>query len=235
MTRNPTALALLAILLAPAANASAQSKELPDRTPAPPVMYQIAATLTTLRALETRGVSVERWTRSGEVRVGRVAGPSAEGSGLAVRLHTLATDDHARFHGTVAVLDGSSAELWTGTVHPERVRVRRVIGSDRGSEVRVYDTRTLVPVRTGFRVAPRRQPDGRIELEIAPIIEERTERGTVVRAAAATRVVAAPGQPVAVASAASRNEHITIDPFGRIDHREGANESAFIVVAEEIP
>lgn len=234
MTPNPISLALLGTLLILPAAVLAETAEPPDRGPGRPVMYRIAATLTTLRALETRGISVEGWTRSGEVRVGRVAGPPTEGSGLAVRLHTLSTDDHSRFHGTVAVLDGGSAELWTGTVHPERVRVRRVIGTGHGSEVRVYDTRTLVPLRTGFRVVPQRQPDGRVELEIAPIVEERTEQGHVVRAAAATRVVAAPGQPVAVASAASRNEHVAIDPFGRVDHREGANESAFVVVAEEL-
>ncbi len=187
-----------------------------------PASYRVSTTLTRMLDLDRAGVSVSGWIRAGDVRIGR-AGPVPAGIRIAPR--GLLSQEESSFAGQVAVLEGSSAEIWTGTVHPER----QTFLDARGGRVRVYETATLVPVQTGFRVRPRGRSDGSIELELAPVIAERSEDGTIVRAAATSTVVVQPGETLVVASAHEAGTEIAIDPFGTLDHREGANDTAMLV------
>jgi hypothetical protein len=113
-------------------------------------------------------------------------------------------------------------------VFPER----QTFADGRGGRIRVYETATLVPVQTGFRVRPRGRADGSIEVEITPVISERDADGTLVRAAAATAVVVRPGETVVIASAHETGAQIALDPFATLDYREGANDSALLVRVE---
>ena len=103
---------------------------------------------------------------------------------------------------------------------------------ERPGGFRVRETTLLVPSQTGFRVVPRRLPDGLVELEIAPIISERRADGIVVRSAAQSRIAVRPGELVAVASLSRVGSSRRIDPFGSLQHTEGAEESLLLVRVE---
>lgn len=190
-----------------------------------PASYEVSTTLTRMLDLDRAGVSVTGWIQAGDVRIGR-AGRIPDGIRIAPR--GLLAQEESAFAGQVAVLEGNTAEIWTGTTYPERQTYRDA----RGGGIRVYETATLVPVQTGFRVRPRGRADGSIELELAPVIAERGEDGNIVRAAAATRVVVRPGETLVVASAHESGAEIAIDPFASADTREGANDSAMLVRVE---
>jgi hypothetical protein len=130
-----------------------------------PATYQVRSTLTSLRELEAAGLSVREWRRSPDVRVAALDGPAA---GLALRVHASRSRDDRRFEGTVAVLDGHGAEIWTGAIYP--ARLRGLYATPSGVVRR--ETTALVAVRTGLRVRPRALGDGSIDLELEPIIED---------------------------------------------------------------
>jgi hypothetical protein len=203
----------------------AEALETLERIDVRPASYQVWSTLTRTADLERAGVTVSGWVRAGDVRIGRAGWVPR---GIWVSPRGLLARQESSFTGQVAVLEGNAAELWTGTVFPERQTFR----DERGGQVRVYETATLVPVQTGFRVRPHGRADGSIELELTPVIAERSADGTVVRAAAATAVVVRPGETVVIASAHETGAQIAIDPFATLDHREGANDSAMLVRVE---
>jgi hypothetical protein len=195
-----------------------------DRTPA---MYQVHSSMTTLSDLAASGVAVDGWIEAGDVRVGRVPGPA---DGIRVRVRSALGEGERRFEGAVSTMDGQPAEIWTGSDYPARARTLH----ERAGRLRVYETTTLVPVRTGFRVIPRGMGDGSIELEIAPLVEESMAEGLVVHASVASRVRVQPGQAVLVAASRGRDSEVAIDPFGAVDHREGASDSALIVRVDRL-
>jgi hypothetical protein len=192
-----------------------------------PVMYQVHSAMTTLSDLAASGVAVDGWVQAGDVRVGRVPGPA---DGIRVRVRSTLGEGERRFEGMVSTLDGQPAEIWTGADYPARERTLH----ERAGRLRVYETTTLVPVRTGFRVIPRGMGDGSIELEIAPLVEESMAEGLVVHASVASRIRVQPGQAVLVAASRGRDSEVAIDPFGAVDHREGASDSALLVRVEKL-
>ncbi len=184
--------------------------------------YRIESTLTTLRELRRVGVSVKGWMQAGEIRVGKVRTSEER---LRVRVRSVLSEGEERFRGFVTVLDGNRAEIWTGTTYPERVRSLH----EEAGRLRVYETTTLVPVRTGFAVLPRGLADGRIDLELAPISSEEAPEGAVVRAGMVTRVILHPGELAVVAGIREASQEIRIDPFATLDLREGARETVLLV------
>jgi type II secretory pathway component GspD/PulD (secretin) len=204
----------------------AEAVETLQRLDVRPASYRVSSALTRTADLERAGVSVSGWVRAGDVRIGRAGWVPR---GLWVSPRGLLAQQESTFNGEVAVLEGNAAEIWTGTVFPERESFR----DERGGRVRVYETATLVPVQTGFRVRPRGRADGSIEVELTPVIAERSAEGTIVRAAAATAVVVRPGETVVIASAHETGAQIALDPFATLDHREGANDSAMLVRVEK--
>ena len=193
----------------------------------PLTAYRVESTLTTLRELRRTGLEIEGWVQAGEVRIGRGTAPAGTAR---LTVHSVLSEGDTRFQGVVTTLDGHPAEIWTGTVHPERVRTLH----ERLGRIEVYETTTLVPVRTGFRVLPRGLGDGRVQLEIAPVSAEEAPEGTVVRAGAATQVIVSPGEVLAIASLAGGERALSIDPFGILDLREGATHAVLLVTVETI-
>jgi hypothetical protein len=189
---------------------------------APIPVYRVESTLTTLRELRRVGIRVDGWVQAGEIRVGKVRAVDRE---LRVRVRAALSEGEERFQGFVTVLDGSRAEIWTGTTYPERIQSLH----EEAGRLRVYETTTLVPVRTGFAVLPRGLADGRIDLELAPISAEETAEGTVVRAGMATRITLHPDELVVVAGIREVGQELRIDPFGTLDHREGEWETVLLV------
>ncbi len=190
-----------------------------------PASYRVWTTLTRTGDLDRAGVSVEGWIGAGDLRIGRAGWVPR---GIWVSPRGLLAQEEASFAGQIAVLEGNAAEVWTGTIYPER----QTLVDARGGRVRIHETATLVPVQTGFRVRPRGRADGSIEVELTPVMAERNADGTIVRASAATAVVVKPGETLVVASAHEAGSQIAIDPFATLDHREGANDSAMLVRVE---
>jgi hypothetical protein len=181
-----------------------------------PATYQVRSTLTSLRELEAAGLSVREWRRSPDVRVAALDGPAA---GLALRVHASRSRDDRRFEGTVAVLDGHGAEIWTGAIYP--ARLRGLYATPSGVVRR--ETTALVAVRTGLRVRPRALGDGSGHPE-----------ARIVRAGAATRIRIRPGQPVLAASASDHTQTTTFDPFAGLDHHQDQHDTALLIQIEPL-
>jgi hypothetical protein len=193
-----------------------------------PATYRVHSTLTSLREVEAAGISIRAWRRSADVRVAALDGPTA---GATLRAHAGRSREGRRFEGTVAVLDGRAAEIWTGTTYPARLH-----SLEETPYGRVWrETAALVAVRTGLRVRPRALGDGSIELEIEPIIEDGNPEDRIVRAGAATTLRVRPGQPVLAASASDRTRRTAFDPFAGLEHREDAHDTALLIEIEPLP
>jgi hypothetical protein len=187
--------------------------------------WRIEARATRLDRLRAAGVEIEGWTAIGDLRVGRPGGPE----GLRAVLRASASVERSGFTGTVVALDGRPAELWTGSDRLERVRVLET----RPGGLVEREGAVIVPVRTGMRVTPRALPDGRVELEIAPLVEERRADGTIARAGLATRAIVRPGESVVVAAVTTGGGGTRAD-LGGYERSEESGELAFLVTAERI-
>jgi hypothetical protein len=188
---------------------------------APIRTYRVESTLSTLRDLDRMGLELDGWLESGGIRIGRVSGPA----GVSVRLDTLRAGEDRRFRGIVTVMDGRAAELWTGTDEPRRSRhVER-----EGGRVRIHETTTLVPVRTGFRVVPRGLPDGRVEVEMMSIAAQGDADDDVAQTGATTRVAVAPGELIVVGTIARADRQSSTDRFSGLERREESTETVLLL------
>lgn len=156
----------------------------------------IADALAALESLDAplRQYRVESETRSRESLAGAFAGADARGGGLRiVRISAGANrGERARRLGTsLVVLEGHTAEIWTGNTIPMR------FGADMA----------LIPVQSGVRVRPRTLGSGEIELEITPVLAERGRGGEIRELGASTQIRVKPGESVAIAGISeSRDE-----------------------------
>ena len=126
--------------------------------------YRIDSETSTQKALEGASARVDGWISAGDLRIGRVVGPE----GVRVRASAGNAGSSERLAATVLVMEGRTAEIWTGSDVPVTTRtVERA-----GRYGRVTESTQLVPVRSGFRVRPRGVGDSLIEVEITPIVEE---------------------------------------------------------------
>ncbi|MFI5314886.1 MAG: secretin N-terminal domain-containing protein [Myxococcota bacterium] len=137
---------------------------------APPHQYRIESETRT-RAAQDGAFAQAGWVDRGGFRVARIAA----GAGSGTRAHGVAA--------SVVVLEGRTAEVWTGTSVPVHL----------GSEL------ALVPVQSGFRVRPRSLGSGEIELEITPVLAERGRGGEIRETGAATQIRVKPGEALAIA------------------------------------
>lgn len=196
-----------------------------DRRPA---AYRIEFRLTRLALLRRLGIHLESWVNSAQIRLARLPESAPPISRLRGR-SVLAMREN-RLDGTVAALEGRPAELWIGTAFPE---IQRQAGFT-GGETRTLDSAEVMAIETGFRVTPRALPDGRVELEIAPVLAVPSREGRSVRAGVSTRLAAGVGRWLAVASLAKRGAAVSLDPFGNLDLRAGASDSVLLLRAVRI-
>lgn len=135
-----------------------------------PHQYRIESETRSREALESGGAQL-RWVDRGGVSVARVSA----GAG--------ANDRTRRVAASVVVMEGRTAEVWTGSEVPMHF----------GNET------ALVPVLSGFRVKPRTLGTGEIELEITPVTAEQGRHGEIHELGSATQVRVRPGESVALA------------------------------------
>ena len=139
---------------------------------APLRQYRVESQVTTRAALEGVGFSARGWVDAGGMRLARLAA----GAGAARR--------ERRFGAELVVLEGGSAEVWTG----ESRAVATALGP------------ALVPARSGFRVRPHGLGSGEIELEIEPVVSELRGSNAIRETGGSTRVRVRPGETLAIAA-----------------------------------
>jgi hypothetical protein len=169
---------------------------------------------------------VAGWIEAGDVRIGRVAGPE----GVNVRASAGGSGTRERLGASVVVMEGHSAEIWTGTDYPITThRVERA-----GPYVRQSETTALVPVRSGFRVRPRSAGPSAIELDITPIVSELDPGGSIRETAAATQIRVRPGESLAIGGVTRQAEGSAADVFRGAAHESTASESLLLVRVTEL-
>ena len=140
----------------------------------PMAQYRIESETRSRQSLESASAQLGGWSDRGSFRVARVSA----GAGAGTRTRSVGA--------SVVVLEGHTADVWTGTEVPLHF----------GGDV------ALVPVQSGFRVRPRTLGTGEIELEITPIMAEQGRGGTIRELGAATQVRVRPGESLALAGVA---------------------------------
>jgi type II secretory pathway component GspD/PulD (secretin) len=156
----------------------------------------IADALVALQSLDAplHQYRIESETRSRESLAAAFAGVGVGGAGglQIVRIAAGAnTGDRTRRLGTnLVVLEGHTAEIWTGTTIPVR--------SSAGV--------ALVPIQSGVRVRPRALGTGEIELEITPVMAERGRGDEIHELGASTQIRVRPGESVAIAGISDGSE-----------------------------
>lgn len=192
------------------------SRDALDRTRAalrrldrPPERFRIELRRTSHQELWGRGVEIGGWLDTGPLRIGRIA-PHAAEPGLGVIFGRLASSQARQVDETRTLLEGSRATFWTGTVLP--VELLTTLGLD--AKLQSLDTIPSPPLRTGLRVRPRSLAGGRIELEIAAVVEAPNRVGGVRLTGAPARVVLRPGEPLVVASGEAEGGDAVETPFG---------------------
>lgn len=167
----------------------AEALEVLRRLDVAPQSYQIESRVITLADLARMGVALEGWVEVGDLRIGR--GPQGE-AGLAARAARAAS--HGAMHSMLRVLEGEVADVWTGRTEFAE------FPTPHGTARIPVDTR-----RSGLRVRPRGVADGRVEVEIQPILSGDGPGPAVSVAGAAARVRVEPGSWVAIAGIRTRS------------------------------
>jgi hypothetical protein len=177
-----------------------------------PAVWRIETTLTRAADLDRAGVRVSGWVDAGSVRIGRAGSPPGSfrvgvdgGEGRLER----------SFRGQVTVLDGSAADVSTGSTRVLRRRGEAL----------------LVPAPTGFRVVPRGRPDGTVELEISTLASEPVARDAIAFARSSTRIAVRPGETLVLASTGGSSEQSGVDLLGAASE-SGAEETAMLIRVE---
>ncbi len=183
--------------------------------------YRVESETSTREALDRASASVTGWVEVGDLRVGRVAGPEG------VRLNATAGRAGAseRVAATVVVMEGRSAEIWTGADYPVTTRTFERAGP----YARVTETTELVPVRSGFRVRPRSAGPDAIEVEITPIVEELQRGGSIRETGASTQIRVRPGESVALGGVTRQETSSGSDVFRGAERGAAASESLLVV------
>lgn len=188
---------------------------------APVRQYRVESEASTRAALEGAGASVGGWIEAGDVRIGRVSGPE----GIDVRASAGGAASHERLGAMVTVMEGRTAEIWTGADVPVASRtVERA-----GPYARVRETTELVPVRSGFRVRPRGAGPDAIEVEITPIVEELARGGSIRSTGVATQIRVNPGEAVAIGGVSRGASGSGVDAFSGAGRGSAASDSVFLI------
>jgi hypothetical protein len=190
-----------------------------------PAVWRVETTLIRSADLARAGIRVGGWIDAGFARIGRAGSPPG---GPRIAVGASEGQRERSFRGEVTVLDGHTAEVWTGSIHA----ARDLDPDARPGRARVRETTELVPVPTGFRVLPRGRPDGSVELEIGTAVSERAAGG-IAFAATSTRVTVRPGEMLVLAAAGERSEDATGDLLGAAGRSE-EQETATLLRVERV-
>ncbi len=167
--------------------------------------------------LRQRGFEIYGWLDLGDLRIGHIRRTD---SGGRVVFRTLSTEGGELLLANVLVLEGRTAEIWTGTAQPVYLRVFR----KRDTDEQIFETTPLAPIRSGFQLRPRSLRGGSVELEVVAVIEEETPYGKRVEAFAETRVKLAPGEEIVVAEIRREGTDVHTIPYATHQQEEYASD-----------
>ncbi len=183
--------------------------------------YRVDSETSTRKELEGESARVDGWIDAGGVRIGRVVGPE----GVRVRANAGSGGSSERLAASVVVMEGRSAEIWTGSDVPVTTRtIERA-----GTYSRVTESTELVRVRSGFRVRPRSVGSDEIEVEITPIVEELGRGGSIAETGASTQIRVNPGESVAIGGITREETSAGADAFQGAGRAAGSSESLLVV------
>ena len=183
--------------------------------------YRVESETSTARSLDQASASVSGWIDAGNVRIGRVIGPE----GVRVRASAGGGDAVERLGASVVVMEGRSAEIWTGSDQPLTTRtIERA-----GPYSRVTESTELVPVRSGFRVRPRSAGPDAVELDITPIVSEPGPGGSIRETGASTHIRVRSGESVAIGGITRSAESQAADAFRGAGRADATDESLLVV------
>ncbi len=183
--------------------------------------YRVESETSSRAALDRVSASVTGWVEAGGVRIGRVVGPE----GVRLRAGAGSTGSNERIAASVVVMEGHSAEIWTGADHAVTTRTFERVGP----YSRTTESTGFVPVRSGFRVRPRSVGEDGIEVEITPIVRELDRDGSIRETSASTRVRVRPGESVAIAGVSGSEASSGMDFPSGAARESGASESLLVV------
>ena len=153
------------LLLSGSLEGLARAQALLSQLDVPLARYRIESRIESQEALRLRGYKLEAELQLGSLRIARLREPDQTQRRQPRELREYRTLGDERTWQSLLVAEGSSAELWTGSTIP--IRVRNFEFRDR--EERVLETEPLLAVRTGLELRPRSLPEGRVELEMAAV------------------------------------------------------------------
>jgi Flp pilus assembly secretin CpaC len=183
--------------------------------------YRVDSETSTRKALEGESARVDGWIDAGGVRIGRVVGPE----GVRVRASAGSGGSSERLAASVVVMEGRSAEIWTGSDVPVTTRtIERA-----GAYSRVTESTELVRVRSGFRVRPRSVGSDEIEVEITPIVEELGRGGSIAETGASTQIRVRPGESVAIGGVTREETSSGADAFQGAGRAAGSSDTLLVV------
>lgn len=183
--------------------------------------YRVDSETSTRKALEGASARVDGWIDAGDVRIGRVVGPE----GVRLQASAGGGGSSERLAATLVVMEGRSAEIWTGEDLPFTTRtIERA-----GPYSRVTESTELVQVRSGFRVRPRSAGPDQIEVEITPIVEELGRGGTIRETGASTQIRVSPGESVAIGGVTRQESSAAADVFRGAGRSAGSSDSLMLV------
>jgi len=183
--------------------------------------YRVESETSTREALDRASASVAGWIEAGDLRIGRVVGPE----GVRLRASAGGAGSSERLAASVVVMEGRSAEIWTGADYPLTTRTLERAGP----YARVSETTELVSVRSGFRVRPRSAGPEAIEVEITPIVEQLGPGGSIRETGASTQIRVKPGESVAIGGVTRQERSAGADVLRGAERGSAASESLLVV------
>ena len=172
----------------------------------PPTMYRIEVWRTHESEIEGRGLAIQGWLELGDLRIGRL-GPIERGA--RVNFKTRRAGGFKGQFQSLSVLEGHTAEIWTGSTHPVWLRVFQERDTDR----QALETTPLAPLRTGFRVWPRKLPNGDVDLALTAGVEEEGSWGTLRQRGVTTNLQLELGEEIVIAEVQRNDSQAYWSPF----------------------
>ncbi|MEE8314635.1 MAG: secretin N-terminal domain-containing protein [Myxococcota bacterium] len=174
------------LLLTGEADGLARARTLLRKLDVPLTRYLVESRIESREALRLRGYTLESELDLGPLRIARLAEPEPARPVAQGRVHfwELTSRDERRSEHSLQVLEGRTAELWTGSLIP--IRVRNFDLPTR--EERVLETEPLLSLQTGFQLRPRSLGKGELELELVAVTTGGHPAAEISRTSSATRL-----------------------------------------------
>ncbi len=214
------------LILTGEADGLARARALLRELDVPLARYLVDSRIESREALRLRGYTLESELELGPLRIARLAEPEPARPVAQVQVHfwELETRDARRSERSLQVLEGRTAELWTGSLIP--IRVRNFDLPTR--EERVLETEPLLSLRTGFQLRPRRLGDGEVELELVAVTTGGHAAAEISRTSSSTQLRLRLGEWVTVRQLATSHSLTGSAPLTGWEERDSEQDELLL-------